>query len=76
MMVMAFASIINQDRVYIWYFPNANFLYLTHRKDQQYPVRIWRILMNWFNCTFIGDLEKDSDQNTLSMEKLEKQNYT
>ena len=76
MMGMAFAFIINQDRVYIWYAPNVNFLYLTHRKDQQYPVRIWRILMNWFNCTFIGDLEKDSDQNTLSMEKLEKQNYT
>ena len=32
--------------------------------------------MSLFNCIFIGDLEKDSDQNTLSMEKLEKQNYT
>ena len=76
MMGMAFVFIINQDRVYIWYVPILNFLYLTHRKDQQYPVRIWRIHMSLFNCIFIGDLEKDSDQNTLSMERLEKQNYT
>ena len=75
MMDMAFAFIINQDRVYIWYSPHINFLYLTHRKDQQYLVLIWRIHMSLFNCTFIGDLEKDSDQNILSMEKLEKLNY-